>query len=209
MKEHNGVLVGIVGQARTGKDTFAEFLAEALFDKLHKKFILMAYAHEIKLRIQRDFDLSYEQLWGDKKEVIDERYERKIPYSEQTYWTPREILQEYGEFLKTIDNSFWVSHLFRVIEEKEFENIIVTDVRFPVEATAVSDRGGFLVKINRSNKEEVHGANHSSEMSMEGYDNIDFHVENNGTKGDLRNTAKQVVEMLTAFYKTKKNLEGY
>ena len=69
-----GIVIGICGKARSGKDTFAEMLAEELFDKIQKKFVMMAYATELKLRVQRDFDLSYDQLWGDDKEVEDKRY---------------------------------------------------------------------------------------------------------------------------------------
>jgi adenosyl cobinamide kinase/adenosyl cobinamide phosphate guanylyltransferase len=51
------MLIGIKGKARSGKDTFAELLANALFDEGRQRFVLMAYAHELKLRVQRDFDL--------------------------------------------------------------------------------------------------------------------------------------------------------
>ena len=68
------LILGMMGKARSGKDSAANMLGEELFNTTRKKFIMMAYAHELKLRVQKDFDLSYEQLWGDEKEIEDKRY---------------------------------------------------------------------------------------------------------------------------------------
>ena len=105
------MIIGIVGKARSGKDTFAEMLAEELFTVSGKRFVLMAYAQELKLRIQRDFDLSYDQLWGDSKEEYDRRYiknrgnyiagRRDHDEIKLDYWTPREMMQSYGEFFRS------------------------------------------------------------------------------------------------------------
>ena len=191
------MLIGITGKARSGKDSFAEILAEEIFNKVKKRFILMAYAHELKTRVQKDFDLSYEQLWGDQKEIPDRRFLRYRDGSE-VFWTPREILQEYGEFYRSIDYNFWVKNLFRTIEEKEYKNIIITDVRHPNEAAPIVERKGFIIKVtsNRDNIEQVHGANHISETAMDTYDKIDFHVTNDGSVEDLRITARDVVKLL-------------
>ena len=58
----------------SGKDTFAVMLAEELYNVLKSKFILMAFAKDLKDKVQQDFDLHYDQLWGDDKEVEDKRY---------------------------------------------------------------------------------------------------------------------------------------
>ena len=115
------MIVGVSGKARSGKDTFAEMLAESLQTETGKAYVMMAYAHELKLRVQKDFDMSYEQLWGDEKEIPDKRYPKP---DGDGFWTPREILQAYGQFFRTIDYDFWVKHLFRVIEDKEYKNVL-------------------------------------------------------------------------------------
>lgn len=191
------MIISIIGKARSGKDTFAEILAEEIFNSVRKRFILMAYANELKNRVQRDFDLSYEQLWGNEKEVIDKRYP-KYKEGHNIFWTPREIMQDYGEFYRSIDYDFWVKELFRVIDEKEYTNVIITDVRHPNEADPVIKRGGLIIKItsNRDNKEQVHGENHISETAMDNYDKVDFHVTNDGSIEDLRVTAQQVVKFI-------------
>lgn len=184
-----GVLIGITGFARAGKDTFAKMLAQELYKQTDRFFILMAYAHELKLRVQRDFDLSYEQLWGNEKEIEDKRYvstDKSLYHGDELYWTPREILQNYGEFYRTIDCNFWVKHLFGVIERNSYKNVIITDVRHLSEAQPIVDGGGYIIKIIREDKAEIHNHQHVSETSMTGYDKIDFIVDNNSTLDDLK-----------------------
>lgn len=188
-------LLGVTGLARAGKDTFAKMLAERLYKHTNNVFILMAYAHELKLKIQKDFDLSYEQLWGTDKEKIDTRY-MKTPKlccqectkdkSSNCCWSPREILQNYGEFYRTIDHLFWVKHLFDVIKNNNYENVIITDIRYPNEADPIIERGGYVIKINRENKDYINNKQHVSETSMGNYNNIAFVIENNGTLDELK-----------------------
>ena len=210
------MIIGIVGKARSGKDTFAELLAEEIFNISRKRFVLMAYAQELKLRIQRDFDLSYDQLWGDQKEVEDRRYKKKHVNNmiagrrdkseiESEYWTPREIMQFIGtECFRSVDNNFWVKTLFRTISEKEYKNVIITDVRFPEEANAVLDHDGYLIKVTREEKDSIHGEAHASETSMDDYDKFDFVINNDGNIEDLRKAAQDTIKLLVKLSKTKK-----
>lgn len=186
-------LYAISGKARSGKDTFAKMLAEELQKQKGQAYVLMAYAHELKLRVQKDFDLSFEQLWGDEKETPDKRYPKP---DGDGYWTPREILQAYGQFFRTIDYNFWVKHLFRIIEEKEYKNVIITDGRHLNEIDAVVDRGGFHIRVGRENKDSIHNEKHISETALDGGYRVDFNVLNNATLDDLKNRSKDVVRFL-------------
>ena len=209
-----GLLLGITGSAQSGKDTFAEMLAEELEKQTDCRFVLMAYAYELKLRVQKDFDLSYEQLWGTLKEVEDRRYRRLPRYRggirsdsgalPGLYWTPREIMQNYGQFYRTIDYGFWVKHLFGVIKQNDYKNVIITDVRYPNEAQPIVDSDGYVIKINRGNKAEIHNQYHSSEISMDKYDKIDFIVGNNDTLDELRFNAVDVVKQIVDAENNKK-----
>ena len=204
------MIFGIVGKARSGKDTFADFLSKALYERTHKTFIQMAYAKTLKDRIQADFDLSWEQLWGDEKEIPDKRYgkpkaefEKHMLNSKREepinwFWTPREIMQAYGQFFRTIDYDFWVKELFRVMEDKEFENVIITDIRHPNEADPVKERKGYIINIQseREITNTVHNQQHISETAMDGYKKVDFIVANNGTLQDLRKAAGDVVDQV-------------
>lgn len=190
------MIIGIVGRARVGKDTFASILAEELFDSTRFRFVLVAYATELKKRLQYDFDLSYEQLWGSEKETPDFRYKKRD--SDNSFWTAREIMQFIGtECYRSVDSDFWVKQLFRIIDDNEYSNVIITDIRFPEEAVPVSDRGGYLIKVTSVRElEEINGNSHSSEVSMDNYDKIDYHVKNDGTIDELRGIAKQVVKFI-------------
>ncbi len=203
------MILGISGKARSGKDTFAEMFARELQKQTGKAYVLMAFAHELKTRIQRDFDLSYEQLWGDEKEVEDKRYGKPLPDGIGIpskgiihYWTPREILQNYGQFFRTIDYDFWVKELFNIIEEKEYKNVIITDLRHVNEVNVVVDRGGYHIRVEREGKDSVHNEQHISETALDGVHKIDFNVKNYGTLEDLKDTAKTVVRFLLDSEKT-------
>lgn len=193
------MIIGIIGRARSGKDTLAEIMAEELYNKTKRRFILMAYAHELKMKVQEDFDLRYEQLWGEEKEVVDKRYEK----DNGNFWTGREILQEYGEFFRSIDTDFWINRLFKIIDNFEYKNIIVTDIRHNDEAEAIINREGYIIRITseRNNIEEINGKEHISETAMDAYDKVDFSIKNDGTLADLRKT---VVDMITFLVSSKK-----
>jgi len=218
------MLICISGQARSGKDTFALMLAEELNKTQYPPFVMMAYAHELKLRCQQDFDLSYEQLWGDAKEEYDQRYSKirgPLPYccgnrddgkglevlEERQHWTAREIMQEYGQFFREIDNDFWVKHLMRIIEDKEYVNVIITDGRHKNEIDAVCDcDGGYHIRVERSSKDTVHNQEHISETALdEGY-RVDFTVVNNKGLEELKQSAKDVVKFLINSEKISKKL---
>ena len=204
-----GLLLGVTGSAQSGKDTFAKMLVEELDRQTDSVFVLMAYAHELKMKIQKDFDLSYEQLWGTEKEIVDRRYKKvfnshggiradvadtdELPTA---YWTPREMMQNYGQFYRTIDYDFWVKHLFSVIKQNKYENVIITDVRYLNEAQPIVDSGGYIIRIVRGNRAKIHNQYHISEMSMAKYDKISFTVGNNGTLDELRLNVVDVVKQI-------------
>ena len=211
------MIIGITGKARSGKDSFAEMLAEELYELTKKKFILMAYANELKMRCQKDFDLSYDQLWGDEKEIADFRYPKPSPVFKTTitgsrgveevevesddtqeYWTAREIMQAYGQFYRSIDDLFWVKHLFMTISDKEYDNVIITDIRHPNEADPVKNNLGVVVQVisERSDKTDIHGENHISETAMDNYQ-VDHVVRNDWTLKELREAAREMALLIT------------
>ena len=217
-------LIAVSGQARSGKDTFALMLAEELNKTQYPPFVMMAYAHELKLRCQRDFDLSYEQLWGEDKEVYDQRYPKirgPLPYclgnrddgkglevfEERKHWTAREIMQEYGQFFREIDNDFWVKYLFKIIDDKEYGNVIITDARHKNEIDGVCDRsGGYHIRVERETKDNIHNQQHISETALDEHYRVDFTVVNNKGLIELKQTAKDVAKFLINSEKISKKL---
>lgn len=193
------MIFGICGKAFSGKDTFAKILAEELNKIQYPPYVLMAYAGELKLRVQKDFDLSYDQLWGNQKEINDLRYPKRgqgFSSNPGDYWTPREIMQAYGEFYRSIDYDFWVKNLFRIIEDKEYKNVIITDCRHLNEVEAVKEHGGLLIKIIRENKDTPHGATHISETALDNFNKYDFTIVNNFGLDDLKVSTQELVHFL-------------
>jgi len=218
------MIIGVSGKARSGKDTFAEMLAAALNKVSHPPYVMMAFANELKLRCQAAFDLTWEQLWGDDKEVYDQRYPKMrgpLPYcignrddgkglevlDERKHWTAREIMQDYGAFYRSIDNEFWVKNLFRVIEDKEYTNAIITDVRYINEADYVINNGGYVIRINRESKDAVHNETHPSEIELDNYKRFDFTVINNWGLEELKEAANDVSKFLKQSEKDLKKLK--
>ena len=192
-------LIAIAGQAYVGKDLFGKMLAEELNKLQYPPYVMMAYAHELKLRCQKDFDLSYDQLWGADKEKNDLRYPKAhygFSSNPADYWTTREIMQAYGQFFRSIDYDFWVKNFFKVIEEKEYTNVIITDVRHINEAVAVKEHKGFIIKITREDKTKPHGETHISETALDNYKDFDFTIINNYGLEKLREATEDVVKFL-------------
>lgn len=202
-------IIGVSGKARSGKNVFAEYLATELYEKTRQPYVLMAYADVLKNMVQEEFDLSWEQLWGNEKEVDDKRYRKVLKYMggvrsdrdelPSPYWTGREIMQAFGSFYRSIDPNFWVKKLFRIMEEKEYNNVIVTDVRYPNEVDPILERGGYHIRIYRDIENKIHGQGHSSETSLDEDYKIDFSIKNNNTLDHLRivavDTAAAILEM--------------
>lgn len=212
------MLIGISGHARVGKDTFAKMLAKELNKETYPPYVMMAFAHELKTKCQQAFDLSWEQLWGDEKEEYDMRYPKArdpLPFcagnrndgkglevlEERKHWTAREIMQEFGAFYRSIDSQFWIKNLFRVAEQKEYINIIITDVRHTNEADYILEHGGVVLRVERKSKDPVHNATHPSEIQLDGYKNFTFTIVNNWTLEVLEKTAAETVKLLKEFNK--------
>jgi len=187
------MIIGVSGRARAGKNVFAEFLAEELHRRTGKAYIMMAYADELKNMAQKELDLSWDQLWGEEKESKDKRYVRLYDdRDDYTHWTGREIMQSLGQFFRGFDPDFWTKKLFKTIEEKEYENVIITDVRYPNEVDPVVERRGYHIRVNRPMDNKIHGKTHESETSLDAPYKVDFSIVNSGTLDDLRKLASDI-----------------
>lgn len=198
------ILLGLASKARHGKNTFATYLIEA-FEKEHNKvFIEGAFAESLKSMCKDYFDLSEEQLWGDEKEMPDQRYPKSVQSTDDSsilYWTPREIMQSMGSFFRFIDHDFWIKVLDKKINVLNDVNVIITDVRYSNECEYIKENG-VLIKIVRDGAAEIHGMDHESETSLDSKpsDYFDIVINNSGSLEDLRiaafNTARIILELI-------------
>lgn len=218
------MIIGISGQAGSGKDTCADFLVEE-YD-----FAKVALADPLK-RICRDiFDFSEQQLWGASKfrNEPDMRYPRP---NEKEYLTPRYALQTLGtEWGRDCYNDTWVDYAIRtakaiegaylngdpvcydqmlgLIQESDPENwsgpcehkgVAIPDVRFLNEINAIKQADGLVFRIVRPGAGLQGAASaHRSEAEMKEIPDslFDEVIINDGSLEDLR---AKVLKLMTVY----------
>lgn len=200
-------ILGIAGKSCSGKNTIANLLVEIFKSNFQLKFYQVAFADYLKLLCKSHFKLSDEQVNGNKKEMIDLRFQKRGEGSNvPAYWTPREIMQGIGAFYRSVDCDFWITKLKNTIDAGEYGNVIITDVRYENECEYVKNSpGGFLIKIIRSEVINIHGMDHASETSLDQLpdDYFDLIVNNNGSLEDLKNSVPSIVEAIMVVNKLK------
>lgn len=199
-----GRLVSIVGKAQVGKDTVGSYMVNKLnMGKFRRSYRTIAFADELKHDLMVNFDLSHEQLYSDVKELPDKRYIKSRNNNNIIYWTPREIMQHYGQSMRKIDSNIWIRKLMSKISNNTFINYIITDVRHVNELKAVRDRNSLIIRVNRGDSSVVHGMGHISEVDLDNYGvHPDFIIDNNN---DFKNLYKQIDSVIEFIEKENKN----
>ncbi len=125
-------IVGLGYQARTGKDSVADYLCTNY--GYHK----VSFAGSLKEVCRVMFGFTDEQLYGVEKEVVD------------PFWgfSPREAFQRLGTDTIRVhfDPSVWVRSLHRHILNRGFRMVVISDVRFRLEAEYIQQLGGRLIR---------------------------------------------------------------
>lgn len=161
------ILIALGFRARAGKNTVADYLEDAY------GFKQTAFADALKEGCRHMFGLTDAQLYGNMKEVQDE------------YWgvTPRYILQKVGTECMRVgyDENIWVKTVGKKLASDPAARWVISDCRFPNEATAVKKWGGLMVRVDRSQAGASGGiAQHPSEIAMESYNEWNHVVDNQG-----------------------------
>jgi len=192
------IVVGLHGKARSGKDQFGEYLVESFEKNYDKFFMKVAFADILKQMCKDHFGLETDQLWERGKnirEIPDLRFPKGhigTSSNPNDYWTPREIMQEFGGFYRKIRHDYWVYALDKEIQrlKDRTDNFIITDVRYINECDYVKRNKGVLIKIVRPVIHEIHGMDHESETALNDYNDFDIVINNDGTLEDLKKAAE-------------------
>lgn len=161
------MIIGISGKIGSGKDTVAEMIMR---DHLHG-----ASVHKFAGAIKECAAI----ILGCKSRDFEDRdFKNKDLGPEWDNMTPRKILQLLGTEAgrKVIHPNIWVNATLS--SYREGEDWIITDVRFPNEADAIRNRGGFLIRIEREVDTPAEVANHPSETSLDNYSNFHYIIDN-------------------------------
>lgn len=167
-------LIGLSGYARSGKDTAAAVLVEEF------GFTRIAFADKL-----REFLLALDPIvsmrkgeWSHALDAQVYRFVRLREVIEKYGWDGykstaygqeiRALLQRLGTEAgrEVLWDTIWIDAAFHGLDPDG--KYVVTDCRFPNEAAAVRNRGGKMVRVQRSG---VGPANtHPSETSLDDYD---------------------------------------
>ena len=167
-------LLGIAGKARSGKDLAARYFRD------QHKFNHIAFADPLKRMASM---LTQEPEHTFHHDVLKEQ---EVPWLGMTR---RRVLQILGN--DAIKPYFGPDIWARVMEQrllgplKSYNSIVISDVRFNEEAEMIHRLGGHVLQLQRDAAGLSGDAGaHSSEAGVS-EDLIDFHIDNNGTVGEL------------------------
>ncbi len=169
------MIVGFAGASGSGKDTAASVLVRAY------GFRRLAFADNLKCAAKVIFGLTDAQLWGGDKDKVD------------PYWnmTPGQICQRLGT--ECLRNGFaddvWIRSMLRQVEPGE--HYVITDLRFPNEAQALTEWGGKIYRIERPGHVSLR-PNHISETALNDWP-FAATIVNGGTPAELALEVDRIV----------------
>lgn len=80
-----------------------------------------------------------------------------------------------------------------VYSQDYYPKWIITDVRFPNEADAIRERGGFVIRIENDRVESID--THESETALDDYEHFDEIIYNNGTLEELKEKVERFIKI--------------
>lgn len=159
------------GKSRSGKDTACDFLKSYDYKKV-------AFANKIKDDCMNLYNFSYDQMYGNLKDIIDPRFNQ----------TPRYFLQSLGEYNRGLYLNVWADYLFNVTINNLIKNghnrICISDGRHQSEIEfaykwAEENKIKLLtIKIVRPEIEALSGSDHISEKDLDNFDDVDMTIIN-------------------------------
>lgn len=149
------MIIGLCGFARSGKSTVAEYLAkEHGFKRINFKDSLLEEVREKFPDLLRELSLIHDGDLGD----IDWLFENKPPLM-------RALLQNYGtNVVRNKKPDYWVKKWMEKVKATK-SNIVVDDVRFFNELSAIVEEDGVLIRVKRD--DITSGGTHQSETEQE------------------------------------------
>lgn len=172
--------IGLIGRARSGKDTAGEWLTE---NRGYSRVAIADPLKEAALKVDPIVGTDDSSLCVEGERLSDVvgfwGWERAKEEPEV-----RRILQELGAAMRQLDPDFWLRialHRAYDLAETTGRPVVVTDVRYPNEVAALRRAGWHLIFIDRSDAPQL---DHESERLTK--DDADFVIWNNGSMTDFR-----------------------
>lgn len=175
-------VVLISGKARSGKDTFANYV-EAAFNNKGLKVCRLGFGDYIRYYVKRYFG------WDGDDET-----------------KPRDLMCKIGTEIirEQIDKEF---HVKRILDDIKvlshfYDVAIISDVREPIEIEKPKKELDDCISIHliRENFESTltdEQKKHYTEVALDSFDKYDYTILNDATKEELEQKAIKLVEELT------------
>ncbi|MEU7039830.1 hypothetical protein AB0A77_02075 [Streptomyces varsoviensis] len=159
--------IGLLGRARSGKDTAGKWLVE------RRGYERVAFADPLKEAALKLDPLVRAGSWSRLSDVVAvEGWE----YAKDDYPEVRRVLQHIGQSIRDLDPDFWLRQTLKAVddvEERFGRPVVITDVRYPNEVAALRERGFRLAYIDRPGVPQL---DHASERLTS--DDAEFLIPN-------------------------------
>lgn len=186
------MIIGICAKAQNGKSEFTKLAVEE-FNAIQSPF-----AGQLKIEVaeflkENNIPFENKNLYGsgsDKEELFNFHHfnNKEIDYliepyvkfiNGAKYCSFRSLLQIWGtEYRRSKNPNYWIDKNLNNCPNNKL--VCIDDCRFLNEAKAIKDKGGYLVKIIRSDAPIISNMTHASEIELEQIV-PDFIIYNNGT----------------------------
>jgi hypothetical protein len=168
------MIIGLSGYAQSGKNTVADILVD------NHGFIQLAFADAIRAFVYEINPMVACSPTGYLQDLVNLKGWDEAKQEPQV----RKLLQSTGLAGRNmIDEYLWVALTLSQIKDPQDGRYVITDVRFPNEAAALSSQGGQLWRIERPGVEAVN--DHVSETALDAWV-FDETIINDGTIEDLK-----------------------
>lgn len=145
-------VIGICGQARSGKDTIGDYLVKEY------GFRKIAFADKLKQLLNNLFFLTHNQLYdGDAKEAVDPHWGK----------SPRQLMQEVGDTMRNVHPEIWIKQVVHYVDAISDVDFVVSDIRYKNEFDAIKKIGGTMWRVVRPDAPRIKTNGHTSETEMQ------------------------------------------
>lgn len=162
-------IIGIHGKKHTGKDTLAGLMVKYAREPVQ----LIAFADHLKSVCSTLFSLPLSSFYSEDLK------EQTVPA-----WgmSPRGMMTLTSDTIKTMGGpDFFIKVVKSRLPHLGTDHVIITDVRYELEAKMIRSSGGRIIHISRDTQVQD---SHASEQGI-AIDPRDYLVDNNGSMGNL------------------------
>lgn len=193
------IIIGLIGQERVGKDTFADYICQRY---QFKKYSL---AQPIKEISKIMFGWDDNKLYGIDKDIVDTKL--GIKPREFFTWFGTEIgqyaLHQKFPNLQITERSIWSLSMDNWIKEQIKLNpnglIVIPDVRFCHEVDILNKYNTILININKTTNllgyNQVSNNNYELNDIIEKY-TITYEINNNSTLQNYKNEITKLINKI-------------